>query len=92
MSQWAGESRSAERARWLAELADAIDQAQRLLWTLAGSDQTSAETRALYGQLEAVRSEIECLRRGASAQDDEQLDDIDSWLRSLQWDKDEKRG
>ncbi len=92
MSQWAGESRSAERARWLAELADAIDQAQRLLWALAGSDQASAETRALYGQLEAVRGEIDSLRRGAGAQEDEQLGDIGDWLGSLAWDTDEKRG
>ncbi len=92
MSKWADESKSAQRARWLAELADAIDQAQRLLWALAGSDHTNPETRALYGQLESVRGEIAFLRRGASAQDDEQLDEIGDWLGSLARDKNDRRG
>lgn len=92
MSQWVGESKAGERARWLSELADAIDQAQRLLWSLASADQASVEARALYGELEAVRGEIDSLRRGATAHEDEQLDDIGQWLSSLAWNQVDKTG
>lgn len=55
---------AAERARWLAELAQAVDQAQQLAWSLSVSQANSAEVEGLYRRLEAVRIEIESLRRG----------------------------
>ena len=53
-----------DRAQWLAELADAVEQAQRLAWTLGVSEGSSQEARELYGRLEAVRIEMESLRQG----------------------------
>ena len=53
------------RARWLAELADSIDQAQRLAWRLGVVEGSNTEAKELYGRLEAARVEVESLRRGA---------------------------
>jgi len=51
-----------ERARWLAELAAAMDEAQVLLWRIGVAEGDNADARDLYGRLEAARAEIECLR------------------------------
>ncbi|MEJ7776773.1 MAG: hypothetical protein WKF52_05180 [Sphingomicrobium sp.] len=53
---------AAVRARWMAELAAAIDGAQRVAWQLGSADGASLEARELYGQLEAARLELEALR------------------------------
>ncbi|MCL6728663.1 hypothetical protein [Sphingomonas hankyongi] len=55
-----------ERARWLAELADALEQAQKLAWQLAQSSGKRNEAMALYGRLEAALQEIEALRNARS--------------------------
>ena len=52
----------AVRARWMAELAAAIDDAQRVAWRLAAQPGPSQEARELYGRLEAARIELEELR------------------------------
>lgn len=58
-------SNGAERARWLAELALAIDQAQRLAWSLDVSQAATAEVEGLYCRLEKARIEVAALRCGA---------------------------
>lgn len=55
----------AQRAQWLAELAAAVEQAQRLAWSLGVAEGSNAEARLLYGHLEALRAEIGLLRRPA---------------------------
>ncbi len=55
---------AAERSRWLAELAQAIDEAQRLARNLGDSERKCAHAKELYGRLESVRIEVEALRRG----------------------------
>lgn len=62
MSRVPIEMSAAERARWLAELADALDQAQRLVWTLGGSAERTAELMELYGRLDAAQAEVQMLR------------------------------
>ncbi len=61
-NRWTAE----EKARWLAELADAIDDAQQLVWQISASGGDRARASALYGQLEAAREEIDRLRRGTA--------------------------
>ena len=83
MAHWVGESGAAEaraagRAQWLAELAGAIEHAQLLLWDLAAAERGSAETRALYGELESVRAEIDHLRGAAPG--DAGNHQLDEWL------------
>jgi hypothetical protein len=51
-----------KRARWLAELAQAVTEAQKLAWRLGVVEGDSEEARELYAQLEAVRVELESLR------------------------------
>jgi hypothetical protein len=53
-----------EEARWLAKLAEAIAQAQKVVWRIGVSEGDSAEAKDLYCRLEAVRAEVEALRRG----------------------------
>ena len=48
----------------VAELAQAIIQAQRLAWRLGVEEGDSGEARELYGRLETVRAEVDSLRFG----------------------------
>lgn len=73
---------AAVRARWMAELAAAIEGAQRVAWQLGSGHHASSEARELYGELEAARVELEVLRgvpRPSPAE-------IDPWLvEQLGW-------
>lgn len=51
------------RALWLADLARAIDEAQRLAWRLGVVEGRSEEALELYVQLESARAEVDLLRR-----------------------------
>ena len=53
---------AALRAEWFAQLAEAIEGAQRLAWQLGTQETTSTEARELYGRLEAARIELDSLR------------------------------
>ena len=55
---------AAERGRWLAELAQAIGEAQLVARSLSVSNGSCPESELLHGQLELVRIEVEDLRRG----------------------------
>ena len=55
-----------DRARWLAELARAIDEAQQLVWRLAALRGDNVRSSEIYGQLEAARDEVERLQRSAN--------------------------
>ena len=73
---------AAVRARWMAELATAIDDAQRVAWQLGAAPGASLEARELYGRLEAARVELEELRGIAHAC----ADDLEPMLlRRLGW-------
>ena len=56
---------AAQRARWLAELAHAIDRAQRLARTLSVSQHDPSEAIELDKRLEAIRTEVDELQRGS---------------------------
>lgn len=74
---------AAERARWLAQLAQAVEQAQRLAWSLSVSQQSTAEVEELSRSLEAVRIEIEALRRGRPGIPQREIDPF--WSGLLPW-------
>ena len=74
----------AERARWLAELAEAIDQAQKVAWRLGGAEGNNPEAKELYGRLEAARVEVDALRRGGFRAVEHKNDP--DWLKQLLWD------
>lgn len=51
-----------DRARWLAELADAIGSALDLTWRMAAERGLSSDTLDLLARLEFARVEVETLR------------------------------
>jgi hypothetical protein len=53
---------AAERARWLAELSEALEQAERLVWSLGDRPGVAPELKELYGRLDAARAEVQSLR------------------------------
>lgn len=73
---------AALREQWLAQLAEAIESAQRLAWQLGTREDNSKQTRELYDRLEAARTELETLRglllRPASFSEPD-------WLREVGW-------
>jgi hypothetical protein len=76
------EQMAALRAEWFAQLAEAIEGAQRLAWQLGTREGCSTEARDLYGRLEAARVELDSLRGlhrvGAATIDPD-------WLQKLGW-------
>lgn len=63
MNRFGERPAAAERGRWLAELAEAVTEAQRLARSLSIAKGNHAEAEDLYGRLELVRIEVEDLRR-----------------------------
>ena len=57
------EASSAERARWLAELSEALVEAQQLIWQI-GLAGHYPEVMELYGRIEAAFAEVQRLRLG----------------------------
>jgi hypothetical protein len=49
------------RARWLSDLALAIDEAQQLSWRIGISESRNSEALELYVHLEVIRAEVEAL-------------------------------
>ena len=72
---------TATRARWLAELAVAIEQAQRLTWRLGVSEGENAEAMRLYARLDILLAEVESLRRGGWTGEHRELDPF--WMQLL---------
>src|SRR6478672_10489876 len=57
---------AAERARWLAELSEALDQAHRILVELRPSLDRRSEALELFLRIEAARLEVQSLRLSRS--------------------------
>jgi hypothetical protein len=74
---------AAERARWLAELSDALEDAQRLLGNLARGGITGADALDLSARLEAARAQVRSLRSARAAERDE--NSHPEWTNSLPW-------
>lgn len=55
-------TRASNRDRWLAEIAEAIDEAAHLAWRLGYIEGDSAESRDLFNRLGALRAELETIR------------------------------
>ena len=77
------EAQAQERARWLAELAVAIDEAQRLAWRLGVAEGGSPVAKALYGRLETLRAEVASLRRAGWARHREEIEP--PWMNLIPW-------
>ena len=75
---------ASERARWLTELADALEQAQKLAWTMGFLEENSVEAMELYGRLEAARMEVQSLRFGRFGTGSRKHDP--KWVDLVPWD------
>ena len=88
MTRSRGEARAAERSRLLAELAEIIGQAQRLSRRLRASAMpraTRIEAEDLFRQLEALRTEVDALRRGPWVPRPEEIDR--TWTKIIPWNR-----
>ena len=81
MGREGNEVSGANRARWLADLAFAIEEAQRIAWRLGVSEGDDPEAKSLYGRLMAALDEVEALQRGSWTGAQQQLDPI--WMNLL---------
>jgi hypothetical protein len=61
------ETSATERARWLTEVAEALEQAQKLAWHMGLLEHKRIAAMELYGRLEAARLEVQALRFGQFA-------------------------
>jgi hypothetical protein len=73
MSDGPDHTSASARARWLAELALAIDQARRAAEHYEFAEDDALEVRALKARLEAIRLEVDELRRGGWRSGGEEL-------------------
>jgi hypothetical protein len=74
---------AAERARWLAELSDALNNAHDFLVGLNFRDEQRLEARELFLRIEAARFEVQSLRLSRSLS--ERRDNDPKWIRSSAW-------
>ena len=81
----AAQTAAVERARWLAQLAHEIEQAQRLARRLAKAQPDGGEALVLHEQLEAVRREVDEIRRGTRLLLRREIDP--KWMGLVPWDR-----
>ena len=73
---------AAERARWLGEIAEALEGARARVKQL-GAAEGRVEAIELYARIEAVRAEVEAMRRGRGAAAREMSSP--EWSNNLPW-------
>jgi hypothetical protein len=74
---------AAERARWLADLSAALNQAHQLLVSLDLEGERSLEARELHWRIEAARLEVQSLRLSRSVT--QRPEKAPEWTDSLPW-------
>ena len=83
MPQPPKEFTAAERARWLAELSQALDEAQKLASTLGLHHSDSPEAAELWARLAAAKVQVKGLRLGRA--DDPFGDQSPKWTNHAIW-------
>ena len=76
---------ASDRARWLGELSDALDQAQSLVWQLAAAKLREVETLDLAARVEAARAEVRSLRLARVAESVAEVGP--EWTHHSLWDR-----
>ena len=76
------EDSAAARSRWLAELAQALEEARRAIKAL-GADDGRIEAVELYTRIEAVRLEVEMMRLRRSAGGGQDFGP--EWTKNIPW-------
>ena len=73
---------AAERARWLAELADALDEARDLVRQL-GIEEGRIDAIDVAARIEAVRNEVQTMRLMRSSGGGQDFDP--EWIKNIPW-------
>jgi hypothetical protein len=76
---------AAERARWLAELAQVLQEAQGLASRLAVARGRKSEALDVCARLEAAYAEVQSLQRSRTSESSESIDL--NWSKQLPWDR-----
>ena len=86
VSSLPAEEPATERARWLAAVAEALNEAHSLLSQLDSSGAKRSEAAELYLRIEAARLEVQSLRLSRSLKRRDQFDpewtDLQPWVRT----------
>jgi len=82
MSGVSSAENAAQRARWLAELAEALDEARGLVWQL-GMEEARIEAIDVAARIEAASSEVQALRLMSSAGGGHDFDP--EWTNNIPW-------
>ena len=82
VDRFAIENSAAERARWLAELSGALDDARHLVKEL-GAAEGDIDAVELYARIEAVRFEVQAIRLRRSYDRDQESGP--EWMEDLPW-------
>ena len=83
MNLFSSPSAVAERERQLVGLLEAVHDAQQVARALCNSRDSDNEVKLLFGQLEAIRLEVEQLHRGNATIPFEEIDP--KWTGLLPW-------
>lgn len=73
-----------QRSRWLAEISDALAEAQDLVWQLAMTGSRDVDALDLSARIESARAEAQSMRINRAARDAVQMDP--EWISSP-WDR-----
>ena len=73
---------AATRARWLAELAGALDEARDLVRQL-GIEEARIDAIDVAARIEAVRNEVQTMRLLSASARDQQFDP--EWIKNVPW-------
>ena len=82
MDRLANDISAAERARWLAELAEALEEARRLVKLLGAADGEIGAVE-LYARIEAVRIEVQAIRMRCTYVRDPEFSP--EWIKDIPW-------
>jgi len=78
------------RVQWLAEVAVALERAQKLVWQLGQAEDPHTEAMELYGRLEAARQDVQALRKDRAAAKPVQYPP--DWIDLSPWSKNPRSG
>jgi hypothetical protein len=79
----------ADRARWLAEISDALAQAEDLLWQLAIAEARDVNVLDLSARIETAQAEARSMRIGRV--DRSSIEADPKWTESLPWTRQSER-
>ena len=82
------EGPAADRARWLAELSDALNEVHRLLLRLDVQPEERSIAHELYLRIEAARLEVQSLRLSRSL--NQRAEKPPNWSESSPWPREDQ--